>query len=231
MGHLAEKYTRQQREAMAVAYVDRGIKPASRVVEAAARGELVLDGDTLAPFDTSEGTVRDVARKLRNRRAGKAKSAVAAMRGHDGPAALKRRLLAAADQELAVEENKRRGRRDIPRLQQIARMAREASAIPEPGDPVPVKPGEKIPGTKQTAGGKTTGGLAGAILAAAGQTRPRSNARDVPAPDVQTRNTTHGEETSVRTPALEQQHASSSEQQGGPGSWASEQVGALSPGA
>lgn len=230
MGHLAEKYTTAQREAMATAYIDRGIRPARRVVEAAARGELVLDGETLEPFPTSEGTVRDVARKLKNRRAGKAKSAIAQMRGHDGPAALKRRLLAAADQELAVEEGKRRGRRDIPRLQQIARMAREASAIPEPGDPIPVKPGEKIPGTQQTAGGKTRGGLAGAILQAAGE--PRVSTRTggtgrAPAQET-THNTTHGsEEDAHAQQTQDQQQQAGTQQQGSPGSWASDQVAAL----
>jgi hypothetical protein len=211
-------YTPAQREAMAVAVLDKHVKPAARVVELAAGGHLELDGERLAPFATNASTVRDCARKVRNRRAGELRSTTAMQHPRDAAHALQRRLFAMADQELAVEEGKRRGRRDPERMRQIARAIREAAAIPAPDEPRPTQPGQKRPGTQTTEGGKTTGGLAGAILASNARVSTRA---DQPATNVHPPNTGNGDSTTHGPATHEQQHQHTD----APGGWVREQVG------
>lgn len=215
-------YTNQQREALATTYEDRHVRPASRVAELAAAGELVLDGERLAPFATSENTVRDCARKLRNRRAGELKSNLATAPPRDAIETLRRRLISLADRELAELEKMRRGKVPLERLRQIVRVAREAAALPGPDDPRPVQPGQKRPGTQTTEGGKTTGGMAGAILNATGGIA-RVETHETPpaqtsAPPLQNGPIDQGDtHHSTNTPS-EQEAAN-------PGAWAREQVG------
>jgi hypothetical protein len=212
-------YTPKQREALAFAYLDRHIRPAERVVELAAAGNLELDGEQLAPFATSPSTVRNCASKVRRRRAGELKSTTAMQHPRDAAHALQRRLFSVADQELAVEEAKRRGRRDPERLRQIARAIREAVAIPAPGDTPPVAPGQKRPGTQTTEGGATTGGLAGRILASSARVETRT---DQPAPDAPTHQAHHGHNPAPDATDHEQHHQPSD----APGDWVRERVGA-----
>jgi hypothetical protein len=190
MGHLAERYSHAQREGAALAYLDHGMRPARLVREAMRAGRLTYDGEPVPACDMPESTILTNVTRLKNRRAGKVQSELAQLPARDAAEALKRALAAMTEQEIRALQRQKIGKRDPERIRQLARAAREIAAIPDRADPATVKPGEKIPGTQQTAGGKTTGGLAGAILAAAGQTRPRGNAREVPAPDVPTSSTT-----------------------------------------
>jgi hypothetical protein len=73
-----ELYSEEQREAIASAYVDRGIHPARRVVELAAAGELEWNGQPLEPFTTNASTVRSLGGLLRRRRTGQVTSSLAA---------------------------------------------------------------------------------------------------------------------------------------------------------
>jgi hypothetical protein len=219
MPRLETIYTPKQREALAFAYLDRHIRPAERVVELAAAGQLELDGEQLAPFAVAPSSVRDCASKVRRRRAGELKSTTAMQHPRDAAHALQRRLFSVADQELAVEEAKRRGRRDPERLRQIARAVREAVAIPAPGDTPPVAPGQKRPGTQTTEGGATRGGLAGAILASSARVETRDPR---PATDTPDHKQTDGDNAPPSAATPEQQHQPSD----APGDWVREQVGA-----
>ncbi len=164
MGKFAEVYTHEQREAAAIAYLDLGVKPASRVVEKAKAGTLEYNGRPLDPFTIPEATVRDCARVVRKRRAGELTSKL--VENPDAVQILKRRLLSMADAEIATEERKRDGERDHVRMRDIARALREAAAIPDRGQPRPKQPGAGHSAERE--GGPTKTGLAGDILKAAG---------------------------------------------------------------
>jgi hypothetical protein len=181
MPAFSKVYTDAQRDALGEAVVDRGLRPA-QVVELARNGELKHAGERLAPFPANVNSVRDYARKLKARRAGRTSSGLDDQAPRDAVETLRRRLINAAEQEIAAEERKPRGKRSLERLRQCARLLREAAALPGPDDPRPTQPGQKIPGTQQTEGGKTTGGMAGAILHAAGQSARVETRRTQPAP-------------------------------------------------
>jgi hypothetical protein len=222
MPSFAAVYTPEQREAMAVAIVDRGIKPARRVVELAAAGELTLDGRTLAPFATNENTVRDCARNVRKRRAGELKSDYATMPPRDAVEAMRRRLLSLADRELAVAESKKRGTVKQELLRQIARTVREVAAIPGPDDPRPAQPGQRKPGTGEHEGGRTSGGMAAAILGAASQSARVETRQKQTAPDVPLLHPAQGTQSDgTHTEAQDTEHTGG----GAPGAWARERVG------
>ena len=102
MARFAEKYSQRERDAMAEAVVDARIAP-RRVVELAARGELHDGfGAPLEPFETNATTIRDLARRLRRRRAGLEVSALAAEPHRDAIEKLRRRLISVADVQLAA---------------------------------------------------------------------------------------------------------------------------------
>jgi hypothetical protein len=161
------RYSDDQREAMAVAYIDRGAS-AKLVVDLAARGELEVYGRRLEPFETNESTVRSVAGKVRRRRFGEVKSTLAAMPANDANETLRRRLMSAADVLLSDYERhlkRRPGETDPERLRQIVLVAREAAALPGPNDPRPPAPGVSVNGRRTE--GATRGGLGDQILKAA----------------------------------------------------------------
>lgn len=223
MPAFAAVYTPQQREAMAVASVDRGIKPARRIVELAASGELTLDGETLLPFATNVNTVRDCARLLKKRRAGELKSDLATMPARDAIETLRRRLIAVADRELEQVESMPRGKVGLERLRQIVRVVREAAALPGPDDPRPPQPGQRKPGTGEHEGGRTSGGMAGAILSAAGQGARVETHETQPAhADITPPSTHPTEQHGTHSTTGDTEHTPSTE----PGEWAREQVGA-----
>jgi hypothetical protein len=171
-------YTDSQRDAMAHAFEDRRIRPAKRVVELAARGELEWEGTRLEPFTTNADTVRDLARELRKRRAGEVTSELANREPRDAIEVLRRRLINAADEMLKVQERIPAKARDPEQLRQIGRCVREFAALPGPKDAAPKRPGQKAEGKREQGG--TGGGLAGNLLTAhrsqtatTGKGRPR----------------------------------------------------------
>lgn len=163
-GAFTPRYTEAQRDAIAHAYEDRRIRPASKVAALAAAGELEHQGQQLEPFTVPENTVRDFARILRKRRRGELTSELANQPHRDAIETLRQRYVSLADQELAYEERQPAGSRDPERLRQIGRLLREAAALPARDDPAPRAPGSKAGTGKQTEA-PTRGGLAGAILA------------------------------------------------------------------
>lgn len=161
---FVEKYTPAQREAAALAYEDRKVRPARRVSELAAAGALEHNGQPLAPFKMPVNTVRDLVRDLRKRRAGLKSSELAKQPPRDAVEALRRRLVNLADRELAHEEKRKPGDVEPEKLRQLVRVVRELAALPGPADPRPPAPGQRQNGQRN--GAETKGGLAGDILAA-----------------------------------------------------------------
>lgn len=181
-------YTDEQREAVAFATVDRGIRPYRRVVELARLGDLTHNGQKLDPFDITESYVSDLARKRRKARAGQQTSQLAAAPPRDAIEALRRRLVNAADAMLEHLEKQIRndaGKADPERLRQIMRAVREAAALPGPTDPRPPAPGATKGGKRN--GAETKGGMAGSILAA------HRGAGSTPAHDAPTHGNGHTE--------------------------------------
>lgn len=217
-----EVYTDEQRDAMAEAYVDRGIRPARKVVELAEAGQLV---DGLEPFKVGggDGTVRDLASKLKKRRAGKLASDVAKQPPRDAIEGLRVRLVSAIDHELTAIERAQRNARgkaaiDPERLRQVARAVREAALIPEPGKVAPPATPPREAGKRSSV---TKGGLAGAILADVDRAQAGA-AHDLPSSDA-----TQGGMASE--PALTQQatEGGMADSDDSPGDWVREQIDAL----
>ncbi len=237
LGHVSTfqaNYTDRQRDALACAVVDRGIKPARVVVALAEKGELE---DGLPPFKVVGGaaTVRDFARKLRMRRAGEVKSELAKKPPADALEALRQRMIAAGDEHLAEGARRRKaGRHDPEYDRQVARLLREIAAIPGPNDPRPPKPGAHIPGAPSgvTAGGPTRGGLAGRMLAemrdgATPHDGPTLEPEQQPAPPTNDRaHTTHELNTERPNPTAHHEQKNDNEDERGD-SWLRAQVAAL----
>jgi hypothetical protein len=140
-------------------------------VKAAAEAGLLerSDGTRLPPFEAPVSSIRHYARTVaKQRRAGKASSEAAKLPPRDAVESVRQRLIRMVDLELAFEERKRNGKRDLERIRQLGRAAREAAALPELNAPRPRAP-DAQPGGNRT----PTGGLAGAILKAHRTTGPR----------------------------------------------------------
>jgi hypothetical protein len=137
------------------------------VAEHAATGRLVdRSGNTVAPFEVPEDTVRTLARDERRARLGERSTALQDMPHRDAIEQLRRRLLAVADHELTwLERQQANGKLvNMERVRQIARTIREAASLPGPNDPAPPAPGAKRDGQRN--GGATRGGLAAELLSA-----------------------------------------------------------------
>jgi hypothetical protein len=168
VAHIAPKYTVEERDAMGIGMVDRGMS--AHEVKAAAEAGLLErpDGTRLPPFEPPVASIRHYARVVKQRRAGKASSEAAKLPPRDAVESVRQRLIRMVDLELAFEERKRNGKRDLERIRQLGRAAREAAALPELNAPRPRAP-DAQPGGNRT----PTGGLAGAILKAHRTTGPR----------------------------------------------------------
>ncbi len=181
------KYTEAQREAAAVAYVDRQVRPARAVVQLAAAGDLIYGDGKLDPFTISETAIREYASQLRKKRRGTLKSGLTDASHGDAVERLRKRLVSAADHELSRIErmqarNNRTGTADPEHVRQAARMVREIAALPGKNDPRTVKPGMRTPGTKDTETGQVNSGLAGKIINAHRKPAQAPNLSAVPDP-------------------------------------------------
>lgn len=211
-------YTDEQRDAIATAYEDRRIRPARRVVELAEAGELV---EGLAPFTVHGGanTVRDMARKRRQKRAGQLVTETAKQPPRDALEALRRRLLSAIDHELTAcerEQKKRAGSADPERLRQIGRALREAAAIPTPSEPTPPKPGHGPMATRTGSATRGASTVAGRALLADVEAE-----HDVP-PSQPTVAETDPARVNDRLPDVDEDAEDAA-----PGSWAREQIATI----
>jgi len=170
---FARKYAPVQRAAVELAWGDRGIRPAARVRQLAALGELTDEhGARVEPFELPESAVRTIgARYLRRRRAREILEAPAQVPA-DALEQLRRRLLLALESELQRVERAQSSRAGRPprvpiteQLRLIARAARELAALPAPGAAPADEP--------RSPGARAQRGLAAAIV--------RANASGAPA--------------------------------------------------
>ena len=89
-------YTDEQRDALAHAYLDRGIGSMAQVARLARAGELVYNGAQVDAFDVPDGSARDIIRKAEQRRAGD-RSALADKPPRDAVETIRRRLVGMLD--------------------------------------------------------------------------------------------------------------------------------------
>lgn len=158
MSHFEAVYTPEQRAAVAEAYEDRRIRPATKIVKLAASGEL-----TGEPFDIKPNYIHKLARELRHKRAGQVRSELASQPPADAIETLRRRLVNLADWMSSEQERKRKAGTLTPAdLRDYARCLREIAAIPAPGAPRPPQPGARD--GQGNAGSPTRGGPAAAML-------------------------------------------------------------------
>jgi hypothetical protein len=163
-GGFQATYTDAQRDALARAFTERGIRPAARVVALAEAGELEPG---LEPFTVAGGpnSVRTFAARLRKRQSGELVSELAKGPPRDAVEALRRRLVHLVESMLTDAERKRKhGTLRPVDIGPIARALRELAAIPGPHEQRTVQPGERTPGDR-TRDGKTRTGVAAAMLA------------------------------------------------------------------
>lgn len=219
-----------QREAVAIAFMDRRIRPASAVVALAARGELPgADGKPLEPFAIKADNVRTWAARLRRARMGTAKSGLTDVPARDAVESLRIRLVSAADHALTRVEKRLRARdinaKDVELARQIARLIREAAAIPAKDDPRPVPPGQKAPGADKHNGGTTVGGLAGSILASHRGGAVYTPSDEGPRQSAPTDEDVDGEQGVAHHDASTTEGTADDS----PGAWMGERLGALVP--
>ncbi len=153
MGRLETKWTHEQREAVATAYLDRAIRPAKRIQQLARTGELA---PSLEPFDMPTSTIYDAARQLQQRRAGEALRGQTPARTSQTVQGLRRRLTIVADRELGILEAEQlkanktsepQQRRRITLIRELGRAVREIAALPQEGDRG-VPPGQQVGGER-----------------------------------------------------------------------------------
>jgi len=172
---MADKYSAEQKDAAAFAYEDRGVRPARRVVELAAAGELEHNGEKLPPFQITQDMVRWSASQLRKKRAGLAKSVLTEVPTRDAVEAFRRRAVSYVDHEMAALERRqkhgRTGPKDHDVMDRLIRMAGRIAALPDRDDPRP----NPVP-PKHAGGVDIDKTLGGSILAANQKQGPRRGA-------------------------------------------------------
>lgn len=168
MSRFERKWSREQKDAVTFAAIDRKVKR-SRIAELARNGELTgRDGTQLEPFNMPDGTIASEIKEERRRRAGQIQREIVAKPPRDAIEQLRRNLVACADvlveQYAKTLQQGKPNTADPERLRQIVRAVREAAALPGPNDARPPKPSAKVNGKRE--GGDTTGSntLAGSIL-------------------------------------------------------------------
>ncbi len=180
MSPFAQRYTEQQREALAVAFVDERIRPAQRVAELAASGKLKVGEQRVEPFEANADSVRHFARVLRKRRTAVERSELLTASPQRAVEVLRRALITVTEFELRRIERQQADPAAPPvpgeTLRQLARAVREIAALPGPADERPPAPGEKRDGVR--VGGETRGGLAARAIALH---RERHRETDTPA--------------------------------------------------
>lgn len=198
MSAFQQKYSADQKAAVAEAWLERGIRPYSHVKALGKAGELTLRGAKVDPFDMPIGTMTGLIRNERKRRAGNVESPFRNVSPLDAVDALRLELLAVADAEIRWLKRQRTGKRDPDRMRQIARVLREIAALPGAKEGRTHQPGQRDPATQRQNEGPTRNGLAGAILAAS---RSNGGNEGPPAPEPPIPGTTPTENTAPGTTA------------------------------
>jgi hypothetical protein len=166
MPHIQTRWTPEEKEAIGLALVDGGMT-AKEAVNAAAEGLLRAHGQILPPFGPMPpATALDCARKLRLRRAGRAAGQIDKLPVRDVVEGVRLALARMLHGEITAMERTKPGKRDVERIRQLARAARELQALVDKDAPAPPALGSKAGGSSPT-----SGGLGGAILRAHGTGR------------------------------------------------------------
>lgn len=143
MSNFDRRYSEIEMETAISYYLDRKVKPLRRVVEMAEQGQLVTrEGIQLRPFTINAGYLRSSITLERKRRAGTT-GRTALADPDDVLAGMRKRMIMMAEQELRHAERQKRGKRDPEHLRQIARLLREVSALPKPGENRSRAPGQR----------------------------------------------------------------------------------------
>jgi hypothetical protein len=161
MPHIQTRWTPEEKEAIGLALVDGGMT-AKEAVNAAAEGLLRAHGQILPPFGPMPpATALDCARKLRLRRAGRAAGQIDKLPVRDVVEGVRLALARMLHGEITAMERTKPGKRDVERIRQLARAARELQALVDKDAPAPPSPG-----AAPRQNHRETGGLGGAILKA-----------------------------------------------------------------
>lgn len=129
------RYTPEQKQALAAAYLDRGIRPSAAVLELAEQGELTLGSEKLPPFTVNPKSFQSLMSDERKRRSGRTRKQIVRIAHIDAVEDLRQRYVAVADHELRKIEDQQgfrgnKGEIDLERLRQVGRLIREAAALP-----------------------------------------------------------------------------------------------------
>jgi hypothetical protein len=171
MAPFDRKYSPTRMKAIYRARFELGLSY-PEIAKKAQAGEIVA-GD---PFEIGAYYVGECCRKEEKRRALRFTSPLADKPHRDAIEELRRGLIAAADDMLTELRGRKPANVDPERARQIARLVREASAIPIPKADIPAKPGEHRDGQRE--GGITRHGQAGSLLAAHRGNRSNDHAND-----------------------------------------------------
>jgi hypothetical protein len=162
MAAFERKYAGERLRAILAARFDKGLS-FPEISKRAKAGELVPDD----PFEISTGYLGKLCAREAKARELRFTSPLAEKPHRDAIEELRRGLVAAADDMLTDYRNvakKTPAKADPGRGREIARLIREAAAIPAMREDTPQKPGHKTNG--QTTEGQTRHGPAGQLLAA-----------------------------------------------------------------
>ncbi len=223
MSGFDQKYTQDQRDSAIHAALDRHITPRKAIVELAKRGELLTpDGRKVRPFDLNIYTLRGWTRAAERRRQGKIDGRI--NDPDDALEGLRTRMLIIGNDELTYWERKPRGKRDHEQIRQIARMLREAAAIPRKGEGRGRAPGQKVDGVQTE--GRSRAGMVGSLIAA-------HRAKPAPEPPSQTEPKAENADNSAHTrsePTQERADSGSFHRQSATGSqWVKTRSPAIEP--
>lgn len=158
MPAFQRKVTAEQRKAIFQARFEHGHTYAE-VHRRATEGEL-----DCGKVDVSLDYIGRLCRNEEKRRALRFRSPLADRPHRDAIEELRRGLIAAGDDMLTELRGRKAKDQDPERARQIARLVREASAIPIPKADTPLAPGAKQDGRRE--GAETKGGTAGSLLSA-----------------------------------------------------------------
>lgn len=160
LAKFEKKYAGERRTAIYRARFELGLTY-KEIARRAKAGELLADD----PFEISAEYLGSLCRDEEHRRAGRFSSPLADKPHRDAIEDLRRGLIAAADDLLSdwrATCKKKPGSADPGRGREIARLIREAAAIPAQKQETPEKPGAKTNGHQNE--GPTRHGTAGALL-------------------------------------------------------------------
>lgn len=199
MEPFERKYNNEHWQAIYDAKFARGLSY-RRIAELAKTGELGPE-----PFEISALYVGEMCRKEKRRRQGKNRSPLVNLDPKDSTEEMRIRLLSLWDSERLAVEREKEGKRDLARLEQLAKLSLAIARIPGPKDPTPKNPATKDAEGKR--GPELRGGAAGALISALRGADNAIRAQDrvntpTPEPEGEAEPETqgaHGSRTSART--------------------------------